>query len=87
LVIPASIWCFKPATRISKNSSRFELEIVRKRSRSSSGVEGSRACSRTRKLNSRSDSSRLRNGLDVVVAVSAIGSESVRNAFSGMGGL
>ena len=52
-VAPRSRRCLRPATRISKNSSRlFEL-MQRKRSRSSSGSAASRACASTRSLNSR----------------------------------
>ena len=51
--------CFRPATRIMKNSSRFDATIDRNFSRSRSGTEGSRASSRTRLLNSSQDSSRL----------------------------
>ena len=40
---PYSIWWSSPATRTSKNSSRLEQEMQRKRSRSRSGVAGSRA--------------------------------------------
>src|SRR5271155_4603253 len=49
----------KPATRISKNSSRLLLTMHRKRKRSSSGVIGSSARARTRRLKARADSSRL----------------------------
>jgi len=49
----------EPATRIMKNSSRFEATIDRNFRRSSRGTEGSRASSRTRLLNSSQDSSRL----------------------------
>src|SRR5205823_768255 len=48
-----------PATRISKNSSRFELKIVRNLTRSMSGWIGSCASSSTRRLNSSQLSSRL----------------------------
>ena len=56
---PASSSCFRPATRISKNSSRFAHEMHRNFTRSSSGILTSFACSKTRWLNSRNDSSRL----------------------------
>ena len=49
----------RPATRISKNSSRLLPTIARKRSRSSSGVAGSCASARTRRLNASCESSRL----------------------------
>ena len=39
-VRPASIWSCTPATRIWKNSSRFELQIAASLTRSSSGVVG-----------------------------------------------
>ena len=45
--------------RISKNSSRFDATIVRKRSRSSRGIDPSCASARTRRLKAMSDSSRL----------------------------
>src|SRR5439155_606311 len=48
-----------PATRISKNSSKFELKIVRNLTRSISGCVGSCASSSTRRLNSNQLSSRL----------------------------
>src|SRR3954466_8460338 len=48
-----------PATRISKNSSRFELKIERNFTRSINGCVGSWASSRTRRLNSSQLSSRL----------------------------
>src|SRR6266446_9136100 len=48
-----------PATRISKNSSRFELKMQRNFTRSISGWVGSCASSRTRRLNSSQLSSRL----------------------------
>ena len=50
---------FRPATRISKNSSRLLPTMVRKRSRSSSGTPASAASASTRRLNAISDSSRL----------------------------
>ena len=49
-----------PATRISKNSSRFELTMARYFTRSSSGVWGLRAISRTRRLKASQLSSRLK---------------------------
>ncbi len=52
----------KPATRISKNSSRLLLTMHRNRSRSSSGTPGSSASASTRRLNASSDSSRLIGG-------------------------
>ena len=51
--------CFKPETRISKNSSRFVDEMQRNFSRSSSGTLVSIACFSTRTLNASCDSSRL----------------------------
>src|SRR6202165_1319675 len=54
-----SVCCLIPATRISKNSSRFELKIVRNFTRSISGCVGSCASSKTRRLNSSQLSSRL----------------------------
>src|SRR3546814_13234127 len=48
------------AARISKNSSRLVQEMHRKRRRSSSGTDTSRAWARTRKLKSSCDSSRLK---------------------------
>src|SRR3546814_5831143 len=48
------------AARISKNSSRLVQEMHRKRRRSSSGTDPSRAWARTRKLKSSCDSSRLK---------------------------
>ena len=58
---PSSTTFCSPATRISKNSSRLELEMHRNLSRSSKGSRSSLACSSTRWLNSSSDSSRLMN--------------------------
>ncbi len=52
----------RPATRISKNSSRLLLTMHRKRSRSSSGTAASSASASTRRLNASSDSSRLISG-------------------------
>ena len=66
-VIPSLICSLMPATRISKNSSRFEETMVRKRSRSSSGTESSAACASTRRLNARMPSSRLRSGTRAAV--------------------
>src|SRR6185437_6423475 len=57
---PSSSNCLRPATRISKNSSRLLEEMQRKRSRSSSGTDSSKACASTRRLNSRKESSRLK---------------------------
>src|SRR5208283_645983 len=54
-----SICCFSPATRTSKNSSRFELVMQKNFKRSSKGLFGSRDSS-TRWLNSSQLSSRLR---------------------------
>ena len=51
--------CIMPATRISKNSSRFELTIERKRTRSRRGTESSSASSRTRRSKLSQLSSRL----------------------------
>jgi hypothetical protein len=71
-----AICCFKPATRIMKNSSRFELTIERNFSRSSSGTLLSAASSSTRWLNSSHESSRLMKSglgaLDVVVGGSEL---------------
>src|SRR4029450_11243247 len=58
-LVSLSICCLMPATRISKNSSRFELNIERNLTRSISGWIGSCASSRTRRLNSSQLSSRL----------------------------
>src|SRR5437899_10057790 len=58
-LVSLSICCLIPATRISKNSSRFELTMVRNLTRSMSGCLGSCASSRTRRLNSSQLSSRL----------------------------
>ena len=58
-LVSLSICCLMPATRISKNSSRFELKMVRNLTRSISGWVGSCASSRTRRLNSSQLSSRL----------------------------
>src|SRR5215468_8575928 len=49
----------KPATRISKNSSRLLLTMQRKRSRSRRGIDASSASASTRRSNARMDSSRL----------------------------
>ena len=56
---PISMRCFRPATRISKNSSRLVQLIHRKRSRSSNGTSVSNACASTRLWNSSKLSSRL----------------------------
>src|SRR5688572_14648581 len=58
-LVSLSICCLMPATRISKNSSRFPLKMVRNLTRSMSGCVGSCASSRTRRLNSSQLSSRL----------------------------
>src|SRR5438309_1017918 len=58
-LVSLSICCLIPATRISKNSSRFELKMQRNFTRSISGWVGSCASSRTRRLNSSQLSSRL----------------------------
>src|SRR5258708_18991688 len=61
VVAAASLICsFSPETRISKNSSRLEETMQRKRRRSSSGTARSSAWASTRRLNSRACSSRLR---------------------------
>src|SRR5690348_7078766 len=57
---PSLICSFTLDTRISKNSSRFDETMQRNLSRSSSGTDLSSACARTRRLNSRAWSSRLR---------------------------
>ena len=56
-----SICCFNPATRTSKNSSRFELAMQKNFTRSSSGFVESSASSSTRWLNSSQLNSRLMN--------------------------
>src|SRR4029453_4325422 len=58
-LVSLSICCLMPATRISKNSSRFELKIERNFTHSISGWVGSCASSRTRRLNSSQLNSRL----------------------------
>src|SRR5439155_21735544 len=58
-LVSLCICCLMPATRISKNSSRFELKIVRNLTRSISGCAGSCASSRTRRLNASQLNSRL----------------------------
>src|SRR5665213_86993 len=65
-----SICCLSAATRTSKKSSRFELNKQKNLSRSSKGVEGSRASSKTRWLYSSQLSSRFRSCLDCSVGVS-----------------
>jgi hypothetical protein len=57
-VSPASTWSCTPATRIWKNSSRFELQIAASLTRSSSAIESSSTSCRTRSLKSIQDSSR-----------------------------
>src|SRR5512135_3450078 len=52
----------RPATRISKNSSRLLPTMQRKRRRSSSGTRGSVASASTRRLNASVESSRLMGG-------------------------
>ena len=56
---PASTWSCTPATRIMKNSSRFEQKIAENFSRSSSGSSDCSESSRTRSLNDSHESSRL----------------------------
>lgn len=58
-VEPYSICWMSRATRASKNSSRLKLAMHKNFSRSSSGVAGSRDCSKTRRWNARRLSSRL----------------------------
>ena len=58
-LVSLSICCLIPATRISKNSSRLELKMVRNFTRSISGCVESCASSRTRRLNSSQLNSRL----------------------------
>src|SRR5580765_7409790 len=58
-LVSLAICCLIPATRISKNSSKFELKMVRNLTRSISGCVGSCASSRTRRLNSSQLNSRL----------------------------
>src|ERR1700732_4102951 len=58
-LVSLSICCLIPATRISKNSSKFELKMVRNFTRSINGWVGSWASSRTRRLNSSQLSTRL----------------------------
>ena len=58
-LVSLSICCLIPATRISKNSSRFELKMLRNLTRSMSGCVGSCASSSTRRLNSSQLNSRL----------------------------
>src|SRR5215472_331763 len=57
---PSSICWTNPATRTSKNSSRLLAEIDRNFNRSSNGLLGSFASSRTRRLKANHDNSRLR---------------------------
>jgi hypothetical protein len=57
---PASTWSCRPATRIMKNSSRFEVKIAANFSRSISGTDASSASSSTRSLKSSQLSSRLK---------------------------
>src|SRR5438105_10917337 len=64
---PRRMLSFSPATRISKNSSRFEDTMVMKRSRSRSGTASSAACASTRRLKARMPSSRLTNCAGVTV--------------------
>src|SRR5262249_33140370 len=65
---PACMRRFSVATRIMKNSSRFELKMARNFTRSSRGTVGSWASSSTRRLNSRNDSSRFRNAFVFISA-------------------
>jgi hypothetical protein len=60
LVMPASTWSCRPATRIMKNSSRFDAKIAANFTRSSSGWSASSASWRTRSSKSSHDSSRLK---------------------------
>ena len=59
-ITPESICCIRPATRISKNSSRFELTIARNLTRSSRGWDALWACSSTRRSKDSQLSSRLK---------------------------
>src|SRR5918997_722816 len=55
----AATCCWRPETRIMKNSSRLVSEIATKRIRSSRGCRGSLACARTRSLKPSQESSRF----------------------------
>ncbi len=57
---PSDSWRLRPATRISKNSSRLLEKMRRKPSRSSSGCTSSSAWSSTRRLKARMLASRFR---------------------------
>src|SRR5436190_3887884 len=91
-LVSLSICCLIPATRISKNSSRLELKMVRNLTRSINGWVGSCASSRTRRLNSSQLSSRLmkfseaekREG-EVPSEFSALGSATIFDGSSGAG--
>ena len=58
--LPSLICSFNPAIRISKNSSRLEETMDKKRSRSSKGTRASSAWARTRRLKASRLNSRLR---------------------------
>src|SRR5207237_522819 len=79
---------FSPATRISKNSSRFEDTMVMKRSRSRSGTASSAACASTRRLKARMPSSRLTKCAERLhgfarQSVRAVGTNALRVAKNG----
>ena len=76
---PARIRRFSSATLTMKNSSRFELKIARNFTRSSSGTEESWASSRTRRLNSSQEISRLTKTSDGRAIRSGMGA-SLREA-------
>src|SRR5438477_6147595 len=90
-LVSLSICCLMPATRISKNSSRLELKIVRNLTRSMSGCVGSCASSRTRRLNSSQLSSRLvkfsgAEKREVGVPSGVLGSATMLDGSSGVEG-
>src|SRR5918995_4290565 len=55
----AATCCWRPATRIMKNSSRLVSEMETKRTLSKRGCRGSLACARTRSLKPSQESSRF----------------------------
>src|SRR5829696_8185036 len=82
-----SACCIRPATRISKNSSRFELTIARNLTRSSRGLVEHNACSNTRRLKFNQLCSRLAYALRPPLSATVramdlpVGAESLESFF------
>lgn len=59
--IPKATWRFRPPTRFMKNSSKLELQMLRKRRRSNKGFLASSASDKTRRLKFNQPTSRFVN--------------------------